>query len=47
MNIEEIKDILYKYYEVDEEYADGERGCYVNGYWLSINQIIEILERGY
>ena len=45
MNINEIKEILYRYYEVEEQYADGERGCYVNGYWLSINEIINILEK--
>lgn len=41
MSIDEIKDILYRYYDIDE---DGDKGCYVNGNWLSINEIINILE---
>ena len=44
--IEEIKDILYKAYDIEEEYGDEEKGCYVNDKWLSIEFIIKILERG-
>jgi hypothetical protein len=36
--IEEIREILLKYYE------DGDRGCYVNGVWLSVDNIIRILK---
>lgn len=39
MSIEEIKEILIKYYD------DEDKGCFVNGRWLSINAIIEILEK--
>ncbi len=42
MNIDEIKNILYKYYQVDDE--DAEKGCYINGKWLSIKNIIDILK---
>lgn len=44
MSIEEIKEILYRAYDIDEEYGEEERGCYVNGKWLSIKDILEILE---
>lgn len=39
MSIEEIEKILLAYYE------DGDRGCFVNGTWLSVNEIIDILKR--
>lgn len=45
MNIEEIKEILYRAYQIEEEYGDEERGCYLNDKWLSIENILEILER--
>lgn len=45
MSIDEIKEILYSYYDIDEEYADDEKGCYLGGKWLSIKNIIEILEK--
>lgn len=44
MNIEEIKEILYKAYDIDEENGDADRGCYVNGSWLSIESVIETLK---
>lgn len=44
MELEEIKNILYRAYEVESIY-DGECGCYVNGYWLSIDSILEILKK--
>ena len=40
--IEEIKELLSNYYE--EDYWDV--GCYVDGFWLSVKNIIKILERG-
>lgn len=46
MSIEEIKEILYKVYQIDEEYGDEEKGCYLNDKWLSIENIIKALERG-
>lgn len=46
MSIEEIKKILYKVYQIDEEYGDEEKGCYLNDKWLSIENIIKALERG-
>ena len=45
MSIEEIKKILYKVYQIDEEYGDEEKGCYLNDKWLSIENIIKILEK--
>lgn len=46
--IEEIKEILLMHYELEsEEDYDYECGCYVNGIWLSISEIIDTLERGY
>ncbi len=45
MSIEEIKEILYRAYDIDEEYADEEKGCYVNDKWLSIENILKVLER--
>ena len=44
-NIEEIKRILYKFYDIDEEYGDDEKGCYLNDKWLSIKNILEVLEK--
>ena len=44
MTLEEIKEILYRAYEIDEEYGDEERGCYLNDKWLSIKNILEALE---
>lgn len=46
MTIEEIKKILYKAYNIEEEYGDEEKGCYLNDKWLSIENIIKVLERG-
>lgn len=46
MTIEEIKKILYKAYNIEEEYWDQEKGCYLNDKWLSIENIIKVLERG-
>lgn len=45
--VEEIKELLYKAYDIDEEYADDELGAFLNGKWLSIKNILEVLERGY
>ena len=45
MSIEEIKRALYEHYEIDEKYADDEKGCFINGEWLSIREILEILEK--
>ena len=46
MEIEEIKEILMDHYgiESDNDY-DYECGCYINQEWLSISEIINILER--
>ena len=41
--IEEIKELLANYYDED----DWDKGCYADGRWLSINEIIKIIERGY
>lgn len=43
MSIEEIKELLDKY--IDKAY--WENGCFVDGFWLSVENIIKILERGY
>ena len=40
--IEEIKEILKQY--ISEDYWDF--GCFVDGNWLSVNDIIEMIERG-
>lgn len=45
MSIEEIKEILYRAYEIEEEYGDEEKGCYLNDKWLSIENILKVLER--
>lgn len=47
MTIEEIRKILYKAYRIEEQYGDEEKGCFVNDRWLSIENIIRYLERGY
>jgi hypothetical protein len=44
--IDEIKEILYQAYNIEDE-SDGEYGCFINGKWLSINDIIEAIDRGY
>ena len=30
---------------IDEDYGDDERGCYLGGKWLSIREIIKVLEK--
>lgn len=45
LSIDEIKEILYNYFDIDEEYADDEKGCFINGKWLSIGEIIKVLEK--
>ena len=40
--IEEIKEIINQY--IDEAY--WEQGCYVDGQWLSVENIIKMIERG-
>lgn len=40
--IEEIKKILSSY--IDETY--WENGCYVDGNWLCVENIIKMIERG-
>ena len=44
MTIEEIKEILFNAYEIEDDY-DEQCGCFVNGKWLSIKDIIDILEK--
>lgn len=39
VSLEEIEEILLKYYD------NSDSGCFVNGVWLSINNIIEILKK--
>lgn len=45
MSIEEIKEILYRAYDIDDEddYTK-ECGCFVNGVWLSIKDVLDILK---
>lgn len=43
--IEEIKEILYRAYDIEEEYRDDELGGFLNGKWLSIKNILEVLEK--
>lgn len=45
LSIDEIKEILYKYFDIDEDYGDDEKGCYLGGKWLSIGEIIKVLEK--
>ena len=46
MSIEEIKEKLFNAYDIDDEDDHSyECGAYLNGEWLSIKNIIEILER--
>lgn len=48
MDIEEIKEILMNHYGIESENDyDYECGCYINGEWLSISDVIYLLERGY
>ena len=47
MSIEEIKEILYRAYRIDENYDDEEKGCFINDKWLSIGNILRYIERGY
>lgn len=42
--IEKIKNILYTYFDIEEDFDDNNKGCYINGKWLSIKNILEILE---
>ena len=39
MSLKEIKEILKNYY------GDIEAGCYINNKWLSIKEILKILEK--
>lgn len=46
MDIEEIKEILMNHYEIESENDyDYECGCYINGEWLSISEIIRIIKK--
>lgn len=46
MNIDEIKEVLMNYYDIeDENDYDFECGCYINGKWLSLKDIIKIIEK--
>jgi hypothetical protein len=45
LTIEEIKEILYRAYDIDEDYG-ADAGCFINGNWLSIEAIIETIEKG-
>ena len=44
LSIDEIKEILYNYYNVEDDY-DAECGCYVNGNWISVADVLRVLER--
>ena len=39
--VSKIKDILYKHYSIT---CDGECGCYCNGKWLSVDDVINVIE---
>ena len=46
--IEEIKEILMEHYDIEEDDTYSmESGCYINRQWLSIQEILDILDRGY
>lgn len=48
LSIDEIKEILIEHYGLeDENDYDYECGCYINGKWLSISEIVDILNKGY
>lgn len=47
MSLEEIKDILFNAYDVDEESNDAEKGCFVNGHWLSIEAVLDAIKNEY
>lgn len=46
LTIEEIKEILFNAYDIEngDDY-NAECGCYVGGKWLSVNDILELLEK--
>lgn len=44
MTLEEIKKALYEAYDIEEGYSDDELGAFLNGKWLSIKNILEVLE---
>jgi hypothetical protein len=45
-NFEEIKKALCRYYRLENEKdCRAEQGCYLNGRWLSIKNVIEIIEQ--
>lgn len=44
MELEDIKNVLYEYYEIESD-SEAEIGCYINGKWLSIADVLEIIER--
>jgi len=46
MELERIKEILYNYYEIEDDY-DAQSGCYINNTWLSINEILDVIETYY
>jgi hypothetical protein len=45
LTIEEIEEILRREYDIDEDDEwSMECGCYINGTWLSIRNILSALE---
>lgn len=46
MELERIKEVLYNYYEVEDGY-DAQCGCYVNGNWLSVEDVLDVIEKYY
>ena len=44
MSIEEIKELLYKHYDIDEEYGEDEVGCFINGKWFSIKNVLQVIK---
>lgn len=48
MELEDIKKALYNYYGIDEENEDEILcGCFINGEWLSIAEVLKAIEEYY
>lgn len=45
MELEDIKEALYNYYEIeDDEDYNVDCGCFINGKWLSIEDVLKIIK---
>ncbi len=46
MTFEEVKEILYNAYDIEEDYDyNAQCGCYVGDNWLSIENVLDLLKK--